>query len=175
MSCKMQIGLELAAILAGSWRLPPSRNATLSNENLHRYAVPLAETGGAALTWFRIRRHTSELSESVLNVYRAAYLGSTARAAAHEAELERVAQTFHSAGIRSILLKGWSVGRLYPESGLRPSGDIDLWVDPEQRRVADTILRDLAVTQAVDLDHDQMHRFEEPSFGKFYDSCETAR
>jgi Uncharacterised nucleotidyltransferase len=91
----------------------------------------------------------------------------------HEAELERLAQAFHAAGIRSILLKGWSVGRLYPESGLRPSGDIDLWIDPEQRQPAETVIRDLALRQALDLDHDQLRRFEDRGFAEFYASCET--
>ncbi len=99
----MQIGMELAGILAGSWRQPPFRKPTLSSENLHRHAPLLASAGGTALTWFSIRRHTSEFSESVLNLYREAYVGSAARASAHEVELERLLQAFNAASIRSIL------------------------------------------------------------------------
>jgi hypothetical protein len=171
----MQIGTELAGILAGSWRQRSFRKHTFSSENLHRHAPLLASAGIAALTWFRIRRHTSELSRQVVNFYHREYLCSTMRAAVHEAELERLIEAFHAAGIRSILLKGWSVGRLYPESGLRPSGDIDLWIDPEQRGAAEVFLQDLALTQPLDLEHDQLRRFEDRSFAEFYASCESVQ
>ena len=170
----MQIGMKLAAILAGIWRQPSSRNPTFSSENLHRHAPIFASAGSAALVWFGIRRHKSEFSEPVVNLYREAYVASVARAAAHEAELERIVLVFQAAGIRLILLKGWSVGRLYPESGLRPSGDIDLWIDPARRTQAGEVLKTVASgRQPVDLDHDQFRRFENRSFADFYDCCET--
>jgi hypothetical protein len=171
----MQIGAELAEILAGSWRQPSFCKRTLSSEDLRNHASLLASAGIAALAWFRIRRHTSELSHQVVNFFHREYLGSTMRAAVHEAELERLMEAFHAAGIRSILLKGWSVGRLYPESGLRPSGDIDLWIDPEQRGAAEVFLQDLALTQPLDLEHDQLRRFEDRSFAEFYASCESVQ
>ena len=161
----MQIGMQLAEILSGSWR---QRNPMLSSEDLHRHAPLLAASGGAALVWFGIRRHRAKFSESALNLYREAYLGSTAGAAAHEVELERLARAFNAATIRSILLKGWSVGRFYPESGLRPSGDIDLWIDPAQRAQAGEVLkRVVSGRQSVDLEHDQFHRFENRRFDDF--------
>jgi hypothetical protein len=171
----MQIGRELAQILAGSWRQPSFRKQTLSSEDLHSRTSLIASAGVAALTWFRIRRHTSEFSHQVVNFYHREYLGSTMRAAVHEAELERLLQALQSANIRSILLKGWAVGRLYPESGLRPSGDIDLWIDPAQRRKAEALVPELGITQVVDLEHDQLRRFEPRSFREFYKSCDTAR
>ncbi len=168
---KTRIGLQVASTLAGSWR--QSRPQTL-NEVLSRLTPLLSAGGGAALTWFHICRHTSEFSESVLNLYREAYVGSAARAAAHEVELDRLLQAVNAAGIRSILLKGWSIGRLYPESGFRPSGDIDLWVDPDQWAKAGEVLKKVANgRQAVDLDHDQFRRFENRSFADFYASCDT--
>ena len=39
-------------------------------------------------------------------------------------------------GVEPLLAKGWAAVRLYPEPGLRPYGDIDLWVRPEQHPVA---------------------------------------
>lgn len=168
----MQNASELAEIFAGSWRQSSFRKATLSSENLHRHAGLIASAGGAALTWFSIRRYIPEFSESVVNLYREAYVDSVARAAAHEAELERISAAFQAAGIRSILLKGWSIGRLYPESGLRPSGDIDLWIDPN-RHVRAILERVATRRQSVDLDHDQLRRFENRSFDEFYASCDT--
>jgi hypothetical protein len=170
----MRIGLELVGVLAGTWRPRSFRRPAFSSERLHRLAPLLTAGAGAALTWFRIRHHKSEFSQSVVNLYREAYVASVARAAAHEAELERILSAFHAAGVRSILLKGWSVGRLYPESGLRPSGDIDLWIDPAQRVQGDEVLKLIASgRQSVDLDHDQFRRFENRSFADFYDSCDT--
>ena len=170
----MQIGMELAEILSGTWRPLSFCKTAFSSENLHRLAPLLIARGGAALVWFGIRRQRANFSEPVLSLYREAYLGSAGGAAAHEDELERILFAFQTAGIRSILLKGWSVGRLYPESGLRPSGDIDLWIDPAQRAQAGGVLKRVASgRQSVDLDHDQFRRFENRSFADFYESCDT--
>jgi hypothetical protein len=170
---KTSRGRELASILAGSWRQPPPAGE-IPNEILTRLAPLLTAGGGAALTWFRIRCQKAEFSQAVTKVYRQAYIASVARAAAHEAELERLAQAFQAASIRLILLKGWSVGRLYPESGLRPSGDIDLWIDPDQRAKAGAVLQTVETgRQLVDLDHDQLSRFEDRGFADFYASCNT--
>jgi Uncharacterised nucleotidyltransferase len=172
----MQIGMELAEILAGTWRQASFRKPVFSSERLHRLAPLLTAGGGAALTWFRIRHHKSDFSRPVVNLYRETYIASVARAASHEAELERILSALQAAGIRSILLKGWSVSRLYPENGLRPSGDIDLWIDPAQRAQASEVLKAVAIgRQSVDLDHDQFRRFETRSFAEFYDSCDTVR
>jgi hypothetical protein len=167
----------MASILASSWQESPSpAEETISSHTLARLAPLLTAGGGAALTWFRISAHKSEFSQSVLSLYREAYIRLVACAAAHEDELERILLSFQSAGIRSIVLKGWSVARLYPESGLRPSGDIDLWIDPAQQAQAGDILKRVASgRQPVDLDHDQFSRFESRSFADFYDCCETVQ
>ena len=172
----MQKGEESAEILAGAWRQPSFRKPGCSSQNLHRLAPLLIAGGAAALTWFHIRQHKSEFSESVLNLYRQEYIGSAARAAAQEEELERVLSAFQAVGIRSILLKGWSVARLYPEPGLRPLGDIDLWIDPLRIAEASDVLGRVASgRQSVDLQHDQFCRFENRRFADFYDSCETVQ
>jgi len=168
-------GRALAGLLAGSWRQPPHENAALSNQLLSRLAPAVTSGGGSGLAWFRIRQSGKDLSPSVLRVYHEAYISLVATAAAHEADLERLSNALCAANIRFVLLKGWSVGRLYPESGLRPSGDIDLWIDPQQRPAAEAILRDLALTRAVDLEHDQLARFEDRGFAEFYALCDTVQ
>jgi hypothetical protein len=51
--------------------------------------------------------------------------------AAHmEDSLQRAFAVLRAAQVDPILLKGWSVARLYPEAGLRPYGDHDLAVAP---------------------------------------------
>lgn len=163
--------IQMASVLAGAWR---ARDCEVSNDVIGELAPLLSKGGVAALAWFCIRQQRSELSESVANFYYKAYVGSAARAAVHEVELQRLARAFKACDVRCILLKGWSVARLYPESGLRPSGDIDLWVDPGQRKTADVILRELQVAHTIDLEHDQLRRFKERCFEEFYASCETA-
>src|SRR5262249_5230360 len=46
-------------------------------------------------------------------------------------------------GIEPLLFKGWAIARLYPEPGLRASGDIDLCVRPEEYAAALAALRDV--------------------------------
>lgn len=47
---------------------------------------------------------------------------------------------FRAAGIEPILVKGWSAARYYPELGLRPYGDLDLCVRPDQLTAAQAVL-----------------------------------
>jgi hypothetical protein len=46
-------------------------------------------------------------------------------------------------GIEPVLMKGWAIARLYPDCALRPYGDIDLCVPPEQFGKAEGILERL--------------------------------
>jgi hypothetical protein len=54
------------------------------------------------------------------------------RAAVNEHLTKRAFNLMRSAGIEPILIKGWAIARLYPESGMRPYGDIDLAVSAGQ-------------------------------------------
>jgi len=65
--------------------------------------------------------------------------------ATHEADLVRLIPLLRSGGVEPLLVKGWSVARLYPEPGLRPCGDIDLCVRPEELAGAVAMLAAAAV------------------------------
>jgi hypothetical protein len=56
-------------------------------------------------------------------------------------EIEQVFELLRAAGVEPLLVKGWAVARLYPEEGLRPGGDIDLCIRPEQYRAARDVLK----------------------------------
>src|SRR5262249_54417073 len=43
-------------------------------------------------------------------------------------------------GVDVLVCKGWTIARLYPETGLRPYGDIDSCVRPDQMTTAMAIL-----------------------------------
>src|SRR6267154_949186 len=111
----MQIGTNVAQLLGGSCRGSSFHKPQLLSEQLQTYGSVIASAGGAALMWFRFRSHKSQFSSHVLDFYHREYLGSILRATVHESELQRIIQGLQVAAVRSILLKGWSVGRLYPE------------------------------------------------------------
>jgi hypothetical protein len=170
------IGSEIASLLSLSWRWPAVPTKGISGESLEKVAPALIDGGAAALAWLRIRHLDSSLRPDVLRTYREAYLIAAAQSLAHEIDLAKVISVLNDSGVRSILLKGWPVGRLSPEPGLRPVGDIDLWIDPDQREHAGLIIRELgAIAASVDLDHDQMARFEERDFEDLYRHGHTVK
>lgn len=133
-----QPGALVARTLAGAWRLSPPA-PRFSADDLAEIAPLLLQSGAAALAWRRSKSlafdhslQTSELPE--------AYRLHSIDAAVHEYHVKDVFQLMRAAGVEPLLLKGWAIARLYPETGLRPYGDIDLWVQPEQRTAAETAL-----------------------------------
>lgn len=162
------IGLMIADILAGSWRRSPPR-LDLSVANLTRIGPQLLKSGAGALAWWRIRHSGCKLLRDVSRQFRSTYLGCAARAAECETEIVDAFNALRSSGIEPILLKGWAIAQAYPESGLRPCGDIDLCVSPDQRMKAEAVLgaRDLS-SYYVDLDHDTVTRFGECCFERLY-------
>ncbi len=124
-----QAGAETAAILAGAWRPkpPPLREGPIALEAL----VPLLiDTGGAGLAWWRLRDSgvaTTPACHDLLQCYRL----YTLHAALQEQRLQELVPSLRAAGVEPLLVKGWSLARLYPVAGLRPTGDVDLCVAPD--------------------------------------------
>ena len=146
--------LIIAELLAGSWRdSPPPTQATA--EELESVLPALKGSGTAALAWWRVRH--SHLCESEPGfALRQAYRTQSLQSALREWEVEHVFSRMRSAGVEPILLKGFAAARPYAERGLRPPGDIDLCVRPEQYEAA----REAAWgpgrkgTALIDLHHD---------------------
>ncbi|MBZ5616596.1 MAG: nucleotidyltransferase family protein [Acidobacteriia bacterium] len=161
-------GRAVAAVLAGAWRAsPPNLEATTAD--LAATAPLLVESGAAALGWWRIRQSGGQRVPSGLGQLRATYLRYAVHAAEQESEIVGVFNALRSSGVKPILLKGWAIARSYPESGLRPSGDIDLYVSPEQYARAKAVLSTRpSSVYSVDLDHDTMTRFSELTFEALY-------
>ena len=124
-----RIGSLLATALRGAWREPPPP-VTLSADELGDIAPLLLETGGGALGWWRFQ-HSPLTTSPAGGRLKMAYRLHTLQAAVHEREVALVVGHLRSAGLNPVLAKGWAIARLYPESGLRPYGDIDLLVGPE--------------------------------------------
>lgn len=125
-------------ILAGSWRESPARQLDISEAQLDLATPQIEASGSGPLGWWRIREsdlRASPSGEVLHQSYRLALL----QARIHEAKTEKAIRLLRAAGVEPILFKGWSIARCYPQPGLRPYGDIDVYVRPEEYRPAKSV------------------------------------
>ena len=142
-------GELVAATLAGSWRERPSA-LNLSASELAVAAPLLLQSGAGALAWRRLRNSPLSL-EGAAGELQQAYRLHAIQAALHETNLKEVVKLLRAAGAEPILIKGWAIARLYPESGLRPYGDLDVCVAPKDYTSVRETLRDAGDRYPVDL------------------------
>jgi hypothetical protein len=143
-------GRRLAAVLTGSWRAaPPGIN--IAGGDWHATVARLLETGAGGLGWWRVRNSELRLLPASAKLHDAYRLHSL-EACMHESSIAEVFDRCEDAGIEPLIAKGWAVARLYPEPGLRPFGDIDLFVRPKHYAAAEATLGDFRSRQlTVDL------------------------
>ena len=149
MSPTLDKGSLIAQVLAGSWRRFPSP-PEISAAELELVAPILLSSGAAALAWKRVGNsnlRTAPVAKELEQAYRLHSLQS----AIHEGEIQNVLALLGRAGIEPVLVKGWAIARLYSESGLRPYGDIDLCVNPNQFAAAQAALSNSAKPHQTDL------------------------
>jgi Uncharacterised nucleotidyltransferase len=127
-------GELVATVLAGSWRrlAPPLH---ISADALADIAPHLIRLGVGGLSWRRLRFPHAPTCPAAFDL-RQAYRLQTLEARLHERRIVQALSLLRDAGVEPLLAKGWAAARLYPEPGLRPYGDIDLWVRREQHSVA---------------------------------------
>jgi hypothetical protein len=132
----------VATILAGAWR--PSPPPLCLQPEILASAIPLfLQSTAAPLAWWRLRAsnlHTARPARPLREAYRVHAIES----AGHEQHLQEVLPLLRAAGVEPILIKGWSVARLYPETSLRPYCDLDLCVAHEQMADAMRVLNRVA-------------------------------
>lgn len=132
----------VARILAGAWR-PSAPPLELSRDALLAAAPLLLASGAAGLAWWRLRGSAlAKVAEEA--GLRRAYRLHTLEAAVHRRRILEAFRTFQAAGLDPVLVKGWAVARLYPEEGLRPYTDLDLFFRGEDAAAAAVIALDLA-------------------------------
>jgi hypothetical protein len=96
-------------------------------------------------------------------------------AALHENAIERAFGLLRSAGVEPILVKGWAIARHYPEPGLRPYGDLDLCVRPEQYLRAEEVLHSQeGENVSVDL-HAGFTKLDERDLDDLYENSELVK
>ncbi len=160
-------GELVAAVLAGAWRHSPPP-PSLSPAALIEVTPLLLGTGAAGLGWWRVR--SSELLTSpAAQELRQAYRLYTLQAGRKERQIVQAITRLRAVGVEPLLVKGWAVARLYPERALRPYGDIDLCVRPEQYAVAAASLAAPAAEPvAVDL-HKGLRQLHRPSLDDVFE------
>ena len=139
----------VAAAVVGAWRRDPAP-PSLSAVELESVAPLLLDAGCGALAWWRIRQTPIAASHGGEQL-RQAYRLHTLQAALHACQLEQVVGALDAAGIDALVVKGCTAARQYAEPGLRPYGDIDICVSPEQHDDAHAALAQSGLTTLVDL------------------------
>lgn len=127
-------GARLAALLVGSWRIE-APSLDLAREPLAGLEEALLSTGHAGLVWWRMRRGVQPPRR-----FRDAYRAQVAEADTQETAIACIVRLLGLFGVETILVKGWASARRYADAGLRPYGDIDLCVRPDQFEQAREIL-----------------------------------
>ena len=172
-ACTKWSGSVVAEMLTGSWRRSPTP-CECSSADLEAIAPLVLESGAAALCWWRIRDCDLQTTEAAERLRRAYHLNSL-QAGIQQERIEQIVALLRAAGIEPILVKGWAAVRLYPDEGVRPCGDIDLCVRPEQFAAADVALKDLKDERyEVDL-HRGFAKFGGGSFDQVYDRAQLIR
>jgi hypothetical protein len=144
------LGRLVARVLSGAWR--QSAGALNFSENEITAVTPLLySSGSAALAWWRVRDRVSSPTvregnlrekplltrglltpSAAIGLLHDAYRQLRLAALVHEREIKHVLALLRAVDIGPVLVKGWAIARRYPDRALRPYGDIDLCVRPDQ-------------------------------------------
>jgi Uncharacterised nucleotidyltransferase len=155
---KRQPGDIVAGLLAGSWRVepPPLR---LSLSELSSVAALLHRSGLAALAWWPVSlSHLKDTPEA--EELTEAYRLQTLQTAASERHMSAALDLLRQAGLDPILFKGWAIAGHYPHAGMRPLGDIDIYLPEEDWWVARVVLaRNPELNVPLDLEHADFSAF----------------
>lgn len=147
----------LADTLAGSWRRD-APELRLSTEELDRVTPLLLGSGAAPLAWWRIKSLESLTKSPAAAQLQQAYRLRSVHEVTQQRAICMVLGLLRTAQIEPILAKGWAIARGYPETLLRPYGDLDILVRPEQYRSAKAIVD---TPEAADCQVDLHERFSE--------------
>jgi hypothetical protein len=142
-------GRRLAAVLSGSWRTVPPR-VDFEAADWGATVERLVETGAGGLGWWRVRGSGLEQLPATVTL-RDAYRFHSIHAAVRERQIAQVLDRCRAIGVRPLVAKGWAVSRFYPEPGVRPYGDIDLFVRPEEHAAAVRAVADFEPRHLIDL------------------------
>jgi hypothetical protein len=116
----------VARVLRGAWRERPDAEDLAAADLVE--AIPLLlRSGSAGLAWWGAQ----SAGPPALKPLHDAFGVHALHAAILEAKIPAAFARLRARGVEPLLGKGWAVARLYPRPGLRPYGDIDLYVRRE--------------------------------------------
>ncbi|HZE64279.1 MAG TPA: nucleotidyltransferase family protein [Pyrinomonadaceae bacterium] len=127
-------GQLIAKALVGAWRskdLPPFE---LSESELDQVTPLLMGSGAAALGW-RVVSSSPLRESSSGELLHQAYRLQSLQSEIQEQKIEKVFRLLREASLEAILAKGWAAAGLYPDRTLRPYGDIDICVRPQDHKL----------------------------------------
>lgn len=166
-------GHLISRALSGSWRQNAFHQG-LPIEELICVSDPLLGSGAGALGWCKIR-HSELKSLPLAFQFQQAYRKHTLEAARHEQDIKAIFTLLRSNDIEPVLIKGWSIARLYPEKGMRPYDDTDLVVRRDQYSRAQTIVREQKLTEFdVDL-HTGLEEYRFDSEDDFFANSQLVK
>jgi hypothetical protein len=166
---KYSRGNAVANILAGSWRLSPPR-LNIEREEFKGTVPLLLNSGAGALAWWKLKQSplpvSRETRASLKNVRQIYGLQSVIQ----ERQLTQVLRFCNGLGINALIIKGWAIAKQYPNSGMRPAGDIDLCVATARISELKQKLATTPVTDcAIDLDHTEITQFGGMDFDELWE------
>ncbi|MDD5543367.1 MAG: nucleotidyltransferase family protein [Acidobacteriia bacterium] len=131
-------GKLIARALFRSWdgRPPP---AEVSPEKIEEIIPLLIQSGSAGLVWWKLRQPKAEIPPP-LNPLQKEFRAQQLSFKFRELQIKEIVRHIRSFGVEPIVAKGWAVARLYPEHGMRPLGDIDIYVRPKEHLKAQEVL-----------------------------------
>jgi hypothetical protein len=139
----------------------------LSEAELDEVTPLLLGSGAAALGWRRIANtdlQATPSGEVLHQVYRLQAL----QAEILERKIEKVFRLLRQSQIEGILAKGWVAAANYSDSGLRPTGDMDICVRPENFKLAEEVVHAPEANDCrVDL-HKRFHEFKDRSIDEIF-------
>jgi hypothetical protein len=140
-------GAELAPALVrlmkvGAGLEPPAAGAALPEESWHELLQIAQQHQAVPLLYAAARKEGDHPPAAALDELRRRARATEVRAGRAWEELEALFGALNRAGIEPVVLKGAYLARfVYPTPGLRPFGDLDLLVRPEDReRAAEALM-----------------------------------
>jgi len=156
------MGLLVARILARSWRatITPLDVSGLEDTQLEE-AVRILNSSGSGALGLNSLDETELFSEEARTGVRNLHRYYAITNAVHEEAIIAAFALLRERGIEPLLVKGWVIGRMYPDSSRRPFGDLDICVKHHQFEAAKTAFK-AAPIPGADID---LHS----GFSKFYE------
>ena len=132
-------GSLVAEVLSGSWRESKFPPLQITESELDTITPLLYDSGAAALAWHRLSK-TSLRDSASADLLHQAYRLQSLQSEIHEQKIEKAFRLLREAQLEAVLAKGWATAGIYSTRALRPFGDIDICVRPDQFKLAEEVL-----------------------------------